>query len=223
MAKFTSFEEKADLLPTEQQVQCMSNLVKSMDLESGRTSAPASCSKPWLVQACLRRQRGLAEIQGCVQCGEPCHLLYVQYCAMTRRDCAVWQYFTLPSVPASSESQWLETYQLATIHLSSTITACADADKKELLASDTTRNPTIHRFYNHAACQASGREYPLPEPQEDVLVRETFLPNGRIVARTEALLQSLPEVLPVVVRVSRTPSLPNTLHCVSDARPEQKS
>lgn len=35
MAKFTSFEEKTDLLPTEQQVQCMSDLVKSMDLQSG--------------------------------------------------------------------------------------------------------------------------------------------------------------------------------------------
>ena len=71
-----------------------------------------------------------------------------------------------------------------------------------MLAADTTRNPTIHRFYNHAACQASGREYPLPEPQEDVLVRETFLPNSRVVSGTQALLESLPKLLPTVMRVS---------------------
>lgn len=71
-----------------------------------------------------------------------------------------------------------------------------------MLAADTTRNPTIHRFYNHAACQASGKEYPLPEPQEDVLVRETFLPNAQLVSGSKALLESLPELLPVKIRVS---------------------
>ena len=75
--------------------------------------------------------------------------------------------------------------------------------QRSCLAADTTRNPTIHRFYNHAACQASGREYPLPEPQEDVLVRETFLPNGRVVSGSQALLDSLPEILPVVYKVSK--------------------
>ncbi len=78
----------------------------------------------------------------------------------------------------------------------------AGADRKELLAADTTRNPTIHRFYNHAACQASGREYPLPEPQEDVLVRETFLPNSNLVSGSKALLDSLSELLPIKIRVS---------------------
>ena len=71
-----------------------------------------------------------------------------------------------------------------------------------MLAAETTRNPTIHRFYNHAACQASGKEYPLPEPQEDVLVRETFLPNAQLVSGSKALLESLPELLPVKIRVS---------------------
>ena len=83
----------------------------------------------------------------------------------------------------------------------------ADADARELLAADTTRNPTIHRFYNHAACQACGREYPLPEPQEDVLVRETFLPGARVASGAQALLQSLPKVLPVTARVSKAPTL----------------
>ena len=46
MAKFTSFEEKADLLPTEQQVQCMSDLVKSLDLQSGSAPVPASLPVP---------------------------------------------------------------------------------------------------------------------------------------------------------------------------------
>ena len=75
------------------------------------------------------------------------------------------------------------------------------AEKKELLAADTTRNPTIHRFYNHAACQASGKEYPLPEPQEDVLVRETFLPNDQLAAGAKPLLESLPRLLPIKSRV----------------------
>ena len=75
------------------------------------------------------------------------------------------------------------------------------AEKRELLAADTTRNPTIHRFYNHAACQACGKEYPLPEPQEDVLVRETFLPCDRLIAGTKPLLESLPKCLPVKSRV----------------------
>ena len=40
VAKFTSFEEKTDLLPTEQQVGCMSDLVRSMDLHPGGISLP---------------------------------------------------------------------------------------------------------------------------------------------------------------------------------------
>ena len=88
---------------------------------------------------------------------------------------------------------------------------------KELLAADATRNPTIHRFYNHAACQASGREYPLPGPQEDVLVRETFLPNGRIVSGSQALLDSLPELLPIVYKVSGAST---ALCTASRTRPE---
>lgn len=81
---------------------------------------------------------------------------------------------------------------------------CAAADKKELLAADATRNPTIHRFYNHAACQASGQEYPLPEPQEDVLVRETFLPNSSLVSAAKALLEPLPELFPIKIQVRFT-------------------
>ena len=81
---------------------------------------------------------------------------------------------------------------------------CAAADKKELLAADATRNPTIHRFYNHAACQASGQEYPLPEPQEDVLVRETFLPNSSLASAAKALLEPLPELFPIKIRVRLT-------------------
>ncbi len=35
MAKFTSFEDKSEYLPTEEQVQSMKDLVQSLDLKSG--------------------------------------------------------------------------------------------------------------------------------------------------------------------------------------------
>ena len=57
VAKFTSFEAKADLIPTEQQVQCMSDLVQSLDLQSGSISAPASCAGPLLARDVFRRWR----------------------------------------------------------------------------------------------------------------------------------------------------------------------
>ena len=55
VAKFTSFEAKADLLPSEQQVQCMSDLVQSLDLQSGIFSALASCCRSLLAHDILSR------------------------------------------------------------------------------------------------------------------------------------------------------------------------
>ena len=59
VARFTSFEAKADLLPSEQQVQCISDLVQSLDLQSGSISAPASCTRPLLAHDVLGRRLDL--------------------------------------------------------------------------------------------------------------------------------------------------------------------